>query len=175
MGAHDPRSAQDMSTVLNLCSPDVQGVTKKTPFNINLLMVHNLCIFFVPHERKIIWELHVDTNHMVVPMHSCIWWPVSAYTDPIPPNSNKYCPLMTQYCQVPTSIWKTINLPMFAQLNVIRGRVWPGLRVIFKGTFLRHPLCLLFMQYIFRRICIWRCSLWSLNANLHDTKMRSIW
>jgi len=56
-------------------------------------------------------------------------------TDPVPPCTNKKCPLLTQCHQIPNSIWKDINLQIFSQLNAIlvhvRGRVWPGLPVIF--------------------------------------------
>ena len=55
-------------------------------------------------------------------------------TDPVPPSTNKKCPLLTQCHQIITGIWKNINLHFFSQLDDllihISGRVWPGLLLI---------------------------------------------
>ena len=51
--------------------------------------------------------------------------------------------LLTQYHQIPAGIWKNINLQIFSQLDDIlihiRGRVWPGLPVIFVSILEKNP------------------------------------
>ena len=68
-------------------------------------------------------------------------------TNPSPPSINKKCPLLTQCHQIQTSIWENINLQIFSQLDVIsihiRGRVWPGLPVIFECCQLSNTIMML--------------------------------
>ena len=69
------------------------------------------------------------------------WQAVLPCSDPEPPSADQYHPLLIQCHQIPTGIWKDINLQIFSQLDVliihmikslfvviihIRGRVWPG-------------------------------------------------
>ena len=86
--------------------------------------------------HPILTQYHQDTTSAALYRPSTIkYQSLRPNTDPVPPSTNKSCPLLTPCHQIPTSIWKNINLQIFSQLNVIlihiRGRVWPGLPVIF--------------------------------------------
>ena len=86
--------------------------------------------------HPILTQYHQVTTSATLYRPSTIKYRSALPNNTVPSSTNKWCPLLTQCHEIPTSIWKNINLQIFSQLNAIlvhvRGRVWPGLPVIFK-------------------------------------------
>ena len=95
--------------------------------------------------QRVMWQLNLPTNiykssnnkrYQQKPTSTALYWPRTtkyqlgtAYTDPVPPSTDQYRPILTQYHQVPNSI--ALYWPRTIKYQLVSAHVDPYLKTIF--------------------------------------------